>query len=114
MDFSRTQQYFESTYVINNPQGRVLRLGDFVIVHPTEKSTMREPYPGVISKAFINWAVNPGFEIIMTAMNGYKYSAVLNDYCFSRLEPVKWMYHKDLMKRVKVEGFKIVDESLVV
>lgn len=104
-DFIHTAKYFDCMYVVNNPQGRVLRLGDIVIVHPTEKSTMREPYPGIICKQFFNWTADPCYEITMKAMNGFKYAACLNDYLFERLEPVKWIYIR--RKNIEVAGFEI-------
>ena len=110
MDFIKTEQFYESRYTINNPRGRVLRIGDIVIVHPTETSVMREPYPGSICKQYIKWCIDPCYEICMTAMNGYKYTAVMNEYMFMRLEPVKWMYNKGSMKnKIVIEGFKMAE-----
>lgn len=105
-DYKHSGFFFEAMYLINNPQGRVLRLNDVVIVHPTEKSQSREPYIAVIVSKFINWTVDPGFEICTTVPG--KHSAVMNEYLFERLEPIKWAWKKN-QKKQKIKILKPVE-----
>ncbi len=90
MDFKKTEQFLGKQYLINNDDGDTLQAGDWVIVHPTETSVMRVPYLGRIVIIWWDWVNEPSYELSMMAMNGYNYTACLNDYCFGRLEKVEW------------------------
>ena len=85
----RTCHYIGKKYNINNPNGDCLKIDDWVWVHPSSTSHMREKYMGQIGLKYIKWTEDPGYEVVMEARNGYPYSAVMNEYCFNRLEIIK-------------------------
>lgn len=85
-EFSRTDKFVGMTYKVNNTNGRILRKGDKVIVHPTTDSEAREPFEAEIIFEFVNWTHRPSIEVC-TNVPG-KHSAVMNDYLFNRLEPI--------------------------
>lgn len=84
--FSRTDKFVGMKYVINNPNGKFLRKGDKVIVHPTQDSEARKPFEAYIIFEYVKWTHRPSIEVC-TNVPG-KHSAVMNDYLFNRLEPI--------------------------
>jgi hypothetical protein len=90
MDFKTTNQFLGMAYLVNNDSGAVLRAGDWVIVHPTKTSFMRVPYLSRVVIIWWEWVEEPSYELSVMAMNGYNYTACLNDYAFKRLEKVEW------------------------
>lgn len=84
-----TNRFLNNRYVVNNPQGIVLNIGDFVWVHPTGSSCMREKYMGQITLMYWNLIDNPGYELTMEARNGYPYKALMNLGMMARLEFIK-------------------------
>lgn len=86
-----TEFFLNREYKINNPNKKCLNVGDVCIVHPTEKSQSKKPYKVQLVFEHINWTVNPSVEICTTLNPIFKrgHTTVLNEYLFSRLEPIK-------------------------
>ena len=80
----RTRKYQGKKYLINNKNSHRLKIGDIVIVHPTEKSISTKPFEAVIINKTLRWTTGIKKEVC-THVTG-NHSAVMNDYLFNRLE----------------------------
>lgn len=86
-EFLYTDKFVGRQYIVNNPHGRSLKHGDDVIVHPVPgKSQATIPFAAKVLFLWIKWIDNKQCVEACTHVYG-GYSAVINDYLFSRLEP---------------------------
>lgn len=90
-------KFLNETFFGNNE--RKIKIGDKCFIHPIEGvSQAIQSYPVIVEANIINWSkgefpnnyIEPKIELCIKGIdeNSKWHGAVLNDYAFSRLEPI--------------------------